>query len=1157
MIKALLSMKFRRCISGIVIAMAALLCTPSLLAQTVTGTITGIVTDASGAVVSGARVVARNTNTSVDSGVTTNAAGLYRIQFLPIGPYEVTVDAKGFNKETIPAFQLEVLQTASFNVKLSVGSSAEVVNVSEAAPILNTDNPTLSGTFTANTIQNFPLNGLDFSALTLYVPGSVSSVGTSGTTGIERSLFYTDSVNSNGNRAQANNYTLDGIDLNESFNNLIAYSPAPESLQELKVITANSPADYGNVNGAGVVSVLKSGTNQFHGSAYGYVQDSKTNANSWTNNHASPILPINPFTQSQFGGTFGGPIKRDKLFFFVDYLGSRLHRGGISQASVFTQAMRNGDFSALLANGNKQLYDPENNFAEFAGNLNVPIRNPVANFLFTHPALYPLPNATPSDGIINNDLQGPSRTYQANNQGDIKIEFDPRSSDKITGFFSISTAYDGSTSVLPISFPGASVYPTKVTGANWVHIFSPAIVNSARLGYTRVDWNKGLPLDTTGVFGTNGNAVVGITFPNQAYQGFTAQGAVNNQDAGFSTLGNNASNNGSLVDNTYSYIDNLTWQRGRHTLSFGVQAIRYQNNYPTSNNSGFLGTLGYSGAFTSNPSPTSPDGLGGYSGADFVLDRVSSASATLASVNVGQRQWRAAGYINDDFKALPNLTLNIGLRYEYDQPWVESNDKTGNIDIATGQVIYAGHIPAGAPAGSGLCSNRACYDANYRQFTPRLGFAYQANDRFVVRGGYGATSFFEGNSSNQRLTSITPFIQAVNVNVVTPTPGNPGSPRTAEQGFTGGAVAFGGTFNVYPQDIQPAYVQEWNLTLEYAVSHTLSLQVGYVGEQGQHIEDYGNLNQYLVNGDDTSAPYYNNPFIGVNAIDPSVSIGSGSLLITESRASSNYQALQTVLRQRTSHGLEFTLNYTYAKALTNSAGNFPVNTSGASNYGQGAFQNYYDSAADWGPAAYDVKHNVSGTGVYALPFGQGKEFLSGINRWADEAIGGWKLSVAGVVYSGFPETTNGPGNNSNSFGNSRPNQYRKLKIVHRSVDNWFGTDPSAIPCTTPGIDNGLCAFGVPAPNTFGTARNGNTRGPGYLNVDMSAFKDFHTFREQTLGFRFDAFNAFNIASYGNPDTNINDGANFGNISNQGSANGIPQAVRSVERHLQFSANYRF
>ncbi|MBB5315473.1 TonB-dependent receptor [Tunturibacter empetritectus] len=1150
MMKAAQKMKFLNRISWVVIAMVALFCTQTLLAQTVTGTITGVVTDPSGALVGGASVVAHNTDTGVDSTATTNSAGLYRVQFLPIGSYEVTIDAKGFDKETIPAFQLEVLQTVTFNVKLTIGASSTVVNVSEAAPILNTNDATLSGTFTTNTIQNFPLNGLDFSALTLYVPGSVSTVGTSGTTSIERSTQYTDSINLNGNRAQANNYTLEGIDLNETFNNLIAYSPAPESLQEIKVLTANSPADYGNVNGAGVVSILKSGTNQFHGSAYGYVQDYRLNANSWVNNHQSPPIRINPFSQSQFGGTFGGPIKRDKLFFFVDYLGSRYHQGGTSPASVFTQAMRNGDFSALLTGSNPiQLYDPLNGFAPYVGNKGVPIVNPVARYLFAHPELYPLPNATPTDGIVNNDYQGALRTFRANNQGDVKIEYTPNNADRISAFYSKSTAYDGATSVLPVSFPNGSIYPSQLGGLSWVHIFSPAIVNSARIGFTRINWNQGLPVDQTGVFGNKGNSVVGITFPNQAYQGFTSQGI----SGGLSSLGNSAQDNGSLTDNTYSYIDNLTWQHGKSTLSLGVQALRYQNNYPTSNNNGFLGSLNYSGAFSGNPSLTN---AGGYGGADFVLDRVSSAAATLTSINVGQRQWRASGFINDDYKATPHLTLNVGLRYEYDQPWVESNNKTGNINVATGQVIYAGKIPAGAPVGSGLCSTRACYQANYSQIMPRLGFAYQASDRLVIRGGYGATSFFEGNSSNQRLTSITPFIQAVNVTVVTPTPGNPGVPRTAEQGFTGGTVSAGGTFNVYPQHIQPAYVQEFNLTTEYAITRSLSLQIGYVGELGQHIEDYGNLNQYLVNGDPTSAPYYNNPFIGVNAIDPSVSIGSNSLLITESRAASNYQALQTVLRERTSHGLEFTVNYSYGKALTNSAGNYSVNTSGATFGGQGAFQNYYDSAADWGPAAYDVRHNLSGTGVYALPVGHGKQYLSGVNRLVDEAIGGWKISTAAVVYSGFPETILGPGNNSNSFGNSRPNQYRALKIVNRSIANWYGTDPSAIPCTTPGVDNGLCAFGAPAPNTFGDARNGNTRSPRYLNVDMSVFKDFVTFREQTLGFRFDAFNAFNIVSYGNPDTNIGD-SNFGNISNQGTAFGIQQAVRSTERHLQFSANYRF
>src|ERR1700733_14751875 len=336
-------------------AVAMLMCTVFGRAQTVTGTITGVAPDQSGAVVPVAHVVAVNTDTGVNSSATSGSAGVYRIGFLPIGRYQVTVEAKGFGTQNIPAFQLEAVQTATFNVKLSPGTVSATVNVSEAAPILNTNDATLGSTFTANTIQNFPLNGLDFSALTLYVPGAVNTTGTSATNTIERSTQYTDSINLNGNRAQANNYTLDGIDLNETFNNLIAYSPAPESLQEIKVLTANSPADYGNVNGAGVVSVLKGGTNRFHGSVYGYLQDYRLNANSWTNKHADPIVPINPFSQSQFGGTLGGPIKRDKLFFFVDYLGSRFHQGGTAQASVFTQAMRGGDFSALLVQNNPKI----------------------------------------------------------------------------------------------------------------------------------------------------------------------------------------------------------------------------------------------------------------------------------------------------------------------------------------------------------------------------------------------------------------------------------------------------------------------------------------------------------------------------------------------------------------------------------------------------------------------------------------------------------------------------------------------------------------------------------------------------------------------------------------------------------------------------------
>ncbi len=1131
-------------------AAALLICLPSAWSQSVSAGITGTVTDSTGAVVPQALVTAVNVSTGVSTPVTTNGAGLFHIDYLPIGRYELTVQASGFGTEKIQAFSLEALQTATFNVKLAVGSSTQTVNVSAATPILDTNDYTLSATFTENTISNFPLNGLDFSALTLYVPGAISTYGNTGTTVIERSTYYSDSVNLNGNRAQANNYTLEGIDINETFNNLISYSPAPAALGEVKVLTANSPAEFGNVNGAGVVSVLKSGTNNFHGSAYGYLQDYRLNANSFQNKNQNPIIPNNPYSQDQFGGTFGGPIKRDKLFFFVDYLGSRYHKGGIGSETLLTSKMRTGDFSELLTSSNPvQLYDPLHGDIPYPNNQGVPILNPVVQFLLTNPKLYPEPNAAPTDGIAANNYQAPTRSYKANNQGDIKIDYVMSTKDKISGFYAMSTAYDGTTPVLAISFSGPNLYPTKLGGINWVHSFSPSLMNSARVGFTRTVWAQNFSVDTTGDFGTEGNSKVGISFPDQKYPGYSWQsisGTGNSSNSGVGNAnifaGGNPVYGGGLIDNTYSYIDALSWQKNRHYITVGVSALRYQNNYPTANNNGYLGILTYDGSFTKDSSGVNANS--GYGGADFVLDRIRSAAVTFASVNVGQRQWRVGTYFNDDYKLRPNLTINFGFRYEFDEPWVEQNNKTGNIDEATGQIIYAHAVPANAPVGAGLCANRACYNWNFHQFMPRFGFAYQAIPRIVVRGGYNASSFFEGNSANQRLTSITPFIQAMNVTVPQPTTTSVTQPLTTGNAFAQSAQA-GGTYNVYPLNIQPAYVQNYNLTTEYALSNTLSLQVGYVGETGQHIEDYGNLNQWTVPNDPTSAPYYNNPYIGCSTA-AATQICNNPLLVTESRAMMNYNALQVVLRQRQSHGLEYTINYTYSKAMTNSLGNYALNVNGYS----GAFQNYYDSAADYGPAGYDITNNFSGTMVYALPVGRGQEYFSGMNRALDEFFGGWKISAVGVSYSGFPETmTTNVSSNTNSFGNERANQYRKMRIVNRTHSNWWGTDPSAQPCTAAGVDDGVCAFGAPSQNTFGTSSNGSVRGPGYFDIDMSVFKDFRITESQSIGFRFDAFNAFNIVSYGNPDSGIND-TGFGQIVQQ-------NQIRSVERHLQFSLHYNF
>jgi len=362
-------------------------------------------------------------------------------------------------------------------------------------------------------------------------------------------------------------------------------------------------------------------------------------------------------------------------------------------------------------------------------------------------------------------------------------------------------------------------------------------------------------------------------------------------------------------------------------------------------------------------------------------------------------------------------------------------------------------------------------------------------------------------------------------------------PYSVEQGFSNNPADInysGGGYGAWPLNMRPAYVQEWSLTTEYALTQSTTLQVGYLGLQGQHLINYGNANQLLIPGVSSSAPLANNPLFGEG----------GSLLVTEPRAMMNYNALQAVLRHRLSHGLEFTVNYTYGRAMTNSLGNYALNVIGFS----GAFQNGYDSHADYGPAGYDIRHSLNGLGVYELPFGRGKEFGSNVNRLVDAAIGGWSISGSLMAYTGFPVSMTAPSvSNSNSFGQARPNQYRKMRIVGRNINNWWGTDPSAQPCVAgQGENNGICAYGTPAANTFGSARVGTERAPGYTQVDSSMFKDFHITERQAVGFRADFFNLFNIASYGNPDSGVTD-STFGQIS----------SVRSNSRVIQFGAHYTF
>jgi Carboxypeptidase regulatory-like domain/TonB dependent receptor len=1114
--------------------------------QNVTGSIAGVVTDPSGAVVVGAKVVSENTATGARTSVETNPSGVYTLRFLPIGKYAVTITAKGFATERVQAFPLEINQTAKVDATLKISELTTVEVTATIHPILNTSDATLGNTLSTNEIANIPLNGRNFSALTLFQPGAVDTdpSGMSGNNAIERNTYNSGVASINGNREQANNYTIEGADNNEPQNNLIGYNPAPDAIGEVTVVSGNANATYGNANGGAIVTILKSGTNSFHGSLYDLLQNEKLDANSWLNGRSTPVTPKNSYTQNIFGATIGGAIVKNKLFFFGDYEGVRHHTGGSTSANVLTQAMRNGDFSALLTDAATpiQLYDTQNNFAVYANN-QVPIVNPVATYLFAHPELYPLPNrpavsiASGGDGLIQGDFVGPQSGYVSNNQEDFKVDWMPGDKNRISGFYSQGTGSDYTTAIIPVDFPNHNTYPTKIAGASLVHTFSPTIVNETRFGFTRVRWNNGVPSDPTGVFGDTGDTTVGIPFGTQKYVGFTGQSISN----GVSYLGTNA-NPQVFTDNTFNYYDNLTWQRGKHFISIGGQATRYQQNYLNAGNVGFLGQFSYSGQFTG------PAGGSGWGAADFLLGRISNVQLASPLGFVGNRQWRTAGYFQDDYKVTSRLTLNLGIRYEFDQPWYEQNNKTANV-LPGGVVEYAGHVPTDAAPGSIVCASHSCYNANYKQFMPRLGFAFQAMPKLVVRGGYGATSFFEGFSFNQRLTSSPPFSLAINSNANTPSAGSGGSPFTVVNAFSQPLGINNSLYSVWPQDVQPAYTQQFTLVTEYALTSELSLSAGYHGQVGHHLADYRNGNQL------TTAQAQDISMIGgcgasnIPAADQPpyfALVGEcGSILITESQARMTYNAAQFTLRQRTHKGLEYTLNYSIAKSLTDSSGNYAVSNTSFNGL---SVQNGYDLNADYGPSAMDVRHSLNFVGVYDLPFGHGRAYGGNVNRALDAVLGGWRLATSAVLYSGLPVSIFGPNNsntNNGGWGFSRANQYRPMIIHDRSLGDWWGTDPSAQPCM--GADNEVCAYGVSSPFTFGTAHNSTQRAPGYPSVDASFFKDFHLWREQhVLSFRADFFNIFNIVSYGNPDNGITD-SNFGAISN----------VRSQERHIQIGLHYSF
>jgi len=653
-------------------------------------------------------------------------------------------------------------------------------------------------------------------------------------------------------------------------------------------------------------------------------------------------------------------------------------------------------------------------------------------------------------------------------------------------------------------------------------MFSPTVVNEVRLGYTRFAIDEGVPIDWSGQLGADGNAKFGIA-GGQPYAGLSSITLGN----GLSTIGTGASV-GSTVDNKLQYGDNLTWQKGKHLLKMGGQLIRFRQNRYYAGNNGALGSFGFDGTMGS-----------GQAYSDFLLNLLSTKGRGAVVGKWGQRHWRDAIFFQDDYKVSRTFTMQLGIRWEYTQPLYEVADRQANIDVVTGKVLLAGKDG----------NSRALYNPYYKQFEPRIGFAWNPKSKLVFRMGYAMSSFMEGTGANLRLPLNPPFFVETNSNYDVKAPGNiaigfADSPNSGV--LTGPRTGVNNTpfyqGRAWDPNLRPQFTQQFNAAMEYQFSNTTSITTAYVGQLGTHLVVPHEANNPVAGTGPVSTWINSNDRRPLALSLPNV----GNIALTESSARMSYNALQISGRKRLSGGLELTGFYVWSKSIMENLGYYgcgSVNSEGA------YWQDAYNRRGNRGPSCFDAQHNISLGGLYNLPFGKGQMFGSGWNKATDLILGGWNVNYFMNTHSGFPVTVFATSANSGGRtprGNLRANAYKPYTIGTQTVDAFYGSVTAANFCAA-GVNDGTCAFGRPADGTLGSVGVGTLRAPSFFNFDASIGKKFNVTERQYIDFRMELFNAFNHVSWGAPGRDITNPSAFGQITSQ---------VQNP-RNIQFGLKYYF
>jgi hypothetical protein len=1089
--------------------------------QEVTASIIGTVTDPKGAVLPGAKVTATSQERGENYTALTNDSGLYRIPQLPVGAYAVTVEKSGFALSSYPVFVLTLNQVARIDVTMTVGKANETVQVTAAAPILATETTQVDTVINAATNDNLPLASRNYVQLTLLAPGAVSTDPSSFSNG-NNTGGYGGRPLINGNREQANNFMLDGMDNNQVSDNLLGYTPAPDAIQEFNLITSNAPAEFGNFEGGIVNATIKSGSNTYHGDVWEFFRNDILNANSWSNKLVTPVLPRSTLRWNMFGGTGGGAIIKNRLFFFADYQGQRFDiPSSQSFNTVFTAAERTGDYGALcsggfangVCTGGGQLYNPCASFKAPCTSSSTPAAtrqpfpnnvipavmiSPVAVALFKS-SLYPAPINT----ALQSNAVNTSNSAFNEDQGDLKIDFKASQKDNIAYRFTRAFQNNPTFNSQALLSNGVSSTPIYNTVGDWTHLFGNNLVNDVRIGWSHIVLDSGNAWASgVGEFGNtlgigNGNPANVPGLLNLAFTNTTV-----------TALGTQEQTQ-SFDDHVWQFEDGLSWSHGRHNFKFGGQLWSQTLKTFYAGNNGELGNLNFDGRFTS---PTLGGG-GGDGGADFVLGLNWQLGRGISTGNTWQQSSNVIGaYIEDTWRLTDHLTLNLGLRYDAHTPWVEANDQQANYNIATGNMDLAGKNGA----------SRALYNGFYggRDFQPRIGFAWTPaalGGRTVIRGAFTISSYLEGTGTNLRLTLNAPFVPA-EINAVyndlplpltDATDGIVGSAAGASCAAPAYACYAGANLRIWDPNVQPAIADQYSTAVQHQFAGNTTVQVGYVGQRGTHLMvpfDYAQR-KLLANGTTADSPYFAaNPTL-YNVLGASAQVSG-----TKSNGTMRYNSLQAVLQKDVSNGLQYQVSYTFSKCMSDNTGYYGAwnNALSASAY----WQNVYDQRSEYAPCYYDATHVLSSYAVYELPIGRGKLVGKNVNAAVNQVIGGWAVSPILSFRTGWPLPVYGANDNSGTNGRgARANCNGIPSITKTPIPGigvqWFTNSGQF---TQPDIGT----FGNCSPQLDGL------RSPHYTDVDVSLHKDFPIRAQFRLQFRTEFINAFNHVQYNAPNMGLGD-----------------------------------